>query len=71
MLGRRPGPVRDASSGYHLPRCVMLLRMAGMRAAACPPPPRRAWVWYWRLRECAALPYDAIVMGLRRLNRSA
>ncbi len=71
LLGRRPGPVQVASSGYHLPRCVMLLRMAGIRATACPPPQAGSWVWYWRLRECAALPYDAIVMGLRRLNGPA
>lgn len=68
LLATRPGPVRVASSGYHLPRCAMLMRMAGIRATTCPPPPSGAWVWYWCLRECAALPYDAVVMGLRRLQ---
>ena len=66
LLARRPGPVRVASSGYHLPRCVMLMRMAGIRATRCPPPPPGRFVWYWRLRECAALPYDAVAMGMRQ-----
>ncbi len=66
MLAGEAGPVRVASSGYHLPRCVMLMRLAGVRATACPPPPRGSWAWYWRLREGAALPYDAAVMAVRR-----
>ncbi len=67
LLGGWAGPVRLASSGYHQPRCMMLLRMAGVRARPCAPPPAGPWVWYWRLREGAALPYDAVVMGLRLL----
>lgn len=70
MLGGRPGPVRVASSGYHLPRCLLLMRLAGVRATRCPPPPSLGpWfsVWYWRLRECAALPVDAVLMLPRRL----
>ena len=66
MLPRDAGPVRAASSGYHLPRCLLLLRMAGVRASPCPPPPPGTWRWYWRLREAAALPYDAGLMALRR-----
>ena len=66
MLARDAGPVRAATSGYHLPRCLLLLRMAGVRASACKPPPSGAWRWYWRLREAAALPYDAVLMALRR-----
>ncbi len=66
LLTGRSGPVRVATSGYHLPRCLMLLRMAGVRATGCPPPPRPAWAWYWRLRECAALPYDAVAMLAQR-----
>jgi vancomycin permeability regulator SanA len=59
--------VYACSSAYHLPRCLMLLRLAGIRAHACPPPPVPAatsqWVrWYWRLREMPALPYDALLM---------
>ncbi len=52
--------VRIASSGYHLPRCRMLLRMAGVRATPCPPPPAQDRRWYWRLRESVALPVDAV-----------
>ncbi len=64
-------PVFAASSGYHLPRCVLLLRAFGVRASAAGPP----WVpagsrWgarcYWWLREAAALPYDAVLALLVR-----
>ncbi len=69
------GPVRVATSAYHLPRCLMLCRLAGIPARACPPPPepasRRFWRrWYWRLRELPALPYDALlVLALRLAGR--
>jgi uncharacterized SAM-binding protein YcdF (DUF218 family) len=64
---RPHGVVYAASCAYHLPRCVMLLRMAGLRTRRCPPP---AWpdatarrrVWYWRIREAVALPVDMIAM---------
>ena len=68
LLAGESGPVRACSSGYHLPRCVMLLRLAGIRAAPCPAPPQPAWAWYWRLREAAALPYDALLMVGRRIR---
>ena len=60
LLTGEGGPVRIASSGYHLPRCRMLLRMAGVRATACPPPAAQDRRWYWRLREAVALPVDAL-----------
>jgi uncharacterized SAM-binding protein YcdF (DUF218 family) len=69
------GPVYVATSAYHLPRCVLLLRLAGLAARACPPPPHPAARrfgprWYWRLREALALPYDAaLVMWLRVAGR--
>ena len=66
LLAGCPGPVRLASSFYHLPRCLMLMRMAGVRATTCPAPPPGKWVWYWRLRECMALPYDAVAMIIAR-----
>ncbi len=71
LLAGRPGPVFAATSGYHLPRCVLLLRLAGLDAHACPPPIRRASTrrikrWYWRLREVAALPVDAVLMVWER-----
>ncbi len=60
------GPVWAASSGYHLPRCVTLLWLAGMPARAVPPhgPDAAGWRarWRWRLREVPALPYDAALM---------
>ena len=62
------GPVRIASSGYHLPRCLVLMRMAGVRATRCPPPPPPVWPWYWRLREAVALPYDAALMAWQRVR---
>ncbi len=63
------GPVFAASSGYHLPRCRLLLRLAGFEARPVPPPrPAAAWRqrWYWRLREVPAIPYDAALMLLAR-----
>ena len=63
------------TSAYHLPRCLVLLRLAGVKARACPPPPVPAatsqWRrWYWRLRETPALPYDALLMlWLRVMGR--
>jgi uncharacterized SAM-binding protein YcdF (DUF218 family) len=64
---RDQSPIYACTSAYHLPRCLVLLRLAGVRARPCPPPPVPAaaslWVrWYWRLRETPALPYDALLM---------
>jgi uncharacterized SAM-binding protein YcdF (DUF218 family) len=66
-LVRGRSPVYACSSAYHLPRCLLLLRLAGIPARACPPPLVPAatsqWRrWYWRLREMPALPYDALLM---------
>jgi uncharacterized SAM-binding protein YcdF (DUF218 family) len=60
-------PVYACTSAYHLPRCLILLRLAGIPARPCPPPlvPAAAswWLrWYWRLRETPALPYDTLLM---------
>ncbi|CAH2600451.1 YdcF family protein [Rhodovastum atsumiense] len=69
------GPVFAATSAYHLPRCVLLLRLAGLPAHGCPPPPWPAATrfrtrWYWRLRELPALPWDAaLVLWLRASRR--
>ncbi len=68
---RLTAPVFAATSGYHLPRCLVLLRIAGVAARACPPPPAQAdlWQrWYWRLREAPAIPYDAGLGLLLRLR---
>jgi vancomycin permeability regulator SanA len=63
------------SSAYHLPRCLLLMRLAGLRPRACPPPPvpaatSRLLRWFWRLREAPAIPYDAMLMlWLRAVRR--
>jgi uncharacterized SAM-binding protein YcdF (DUF218 family) len=64
---RGRSPVYACSSAYHLPRCLVLLRLAGIAARPCPPPTVPAatgqWLrWYWRLRETPALPYDVLLM---------
>lgn len=65
LLADHAGPVCAASSGYHLPRCVLLLRLAGFTAHACPvgvPPTRDwRWRWFWRAKECVSLPWDAFL----------
>lgn len=71
MRGHR-GPVFAATSAYHLPRCLLLLRLAGLRACACPPPRVPAAStslrrWCWRLREVPAVPLDAGLLVFRRL----
>jgi uncharacterized SAM-binding protein YcdF (DUF218 family) len=68
LLQGRPGPVMVATSGYHLPRCRMLLRRYGIVTRPCPPPPTsQRWRtrWFWRLREALAIPVD-LVLALRR-----
>lgn len=75
MLRGHAGPVYAATSAYHLPRCVLLLRLAGLPAQRCPPPPVPAARsvpirWYWRLREVPALPLDAaMALALRLTGR--
>ena len=69
--GRLCGPVFAASSLYHLPRCVILLRLLGVPArAAVPPVVRAATHWwrrcYWWLREMLALPYDVALVLIGR-----
>lgn len=70
LRGRR-SRVYAATSTYHLARCVLLLRIAGLHARPARPPPFPAARsfrkrWYWRLREAAAVPFDAaILLGLR------
>ena len=72
LLRGHAGPVFAVSSGYHLPRCVVLLRLYGLPARAAPPPEashRWSERWWWRAREAAALPYDATLAGWERLRR--
>lgn len=70
---RIAAPVFVASSLYHLPRCVLLLRLLGVPARAAVPPavPAASRWWrrcYWWLREVPALPYDAALALLLRLH---
>ncbi len=63
------GPVYAATSAYHLPRCVLLLRLAGLAARPCPPPRVPAATsplkrWRWRLREVAAVPWDVLMLAV-------
>jgi uncharacterized SAM-binding protein YcdF (DUF218 family) len=72
LLRDAPGPVFVATHRYHLPRTLLLFRLAGRTARAVPPPPgpaARASLsrWRWRLREIPALPYDALLMAWWRL----
>jgi uncharacterized SAM-binding protein YcdF (DUF218 family) len=72
LLAGHRGTVYAASSAYHLPRCVVLLWLAGLPARAAPPPrvpAAQTWRrrWYWRLREAAALPYDVVLLLVLRL----
>jgi uncharacterized SAM-binding protein YcdF (DUF218 family) len=67
------GAVYLVTSAYHLPRCRLLMRLAGHPALACPPPQAPASArfllrWYWRMREIPAVPYDAGLMIWRRLR---
>jgi uncharacterized SAM-binding protein YcdF (DUF218 family) len=66
-------PVFAASSLYHLPRCLLILRLLGVRAHAAVPPivPAATRWWrrcYWWLREVPALPYDAALALAVRLR---
>ena len=66
-------PVFAASSLYHLPRCLLLLRLLGVPARpAVPPVVRAARHWWnrpwWWMREVPALPYDAALALLLRLR---
>ena len=67
------GRVYAATNAYHLLRCVLLLRLAGLDAHACPPPAGPAarslcTRWFWRLREVLALPIDTVLMLALRLR---
>ena len=69
------GPVFAASSLYHLPRCLLLLRLMGVPARPAIPPlvsaGTRWWLrCYWWLREVPAVPYDCLLAILSRIRRS-
>jgi uncharacterized SAM-binding protein YcdF (DUF218 family) len=71
---RVDAPVFVASSQYHLPRCLLLLNLLGVRARAAVPPvvPAATHWWrrsYWWLREIPAIAYDAALALLWRIRR--
>ena len=72
---KHAGPVFAATSAYHLPRCLLLLRLQGLAAKPVPPPARPASQqflrrWRWRLREVPALPWDVLLLlGQRVIDR--
>ncbi len=72
MLRGHDGAVFAATSAYHLPRCLLLLRLAGVPARPVPPPAepasrRPSRRWRWRLREVPALPWDVLLLLWGRL----
>jgi uncharacterized SAM-binding protein YcdF (DUF218 family) len=64
---RTPGRVVVCTSGFHQPRCRLLLRMLGYASEGVPMPPERAamgmrgWLYYV-LRECAATVWDVVLL---------
>lgn len=68
--------VTVCSSPYHNFRCQMLLRMLGIPARRGRMPSDRPalglgkWLYYW-VREAAAIPWDALQMGLHLFRRRA
>lgn len=70
LLRGRAGCVLAVSHAHHLPRCLLLLRLAGLPArwgAAAEAGAVGVGSWAWqRLREVPALPWDALLMLLRR-----
>ena len=74
LLRGAKGPVYAATSAYHMPRCVLLLGLAGLDAHRSPPSigpasSRMLRCWWWRLRELPALPLDGALMTLMRLSK--
>jgi uncharacterized SAM-binding protein YcdF (DUF218 family) len=64
-------PVFVATSRYHLPRCLLLLTMAGLDVRACAAPRQPSTTpffrrCYRRLREIPALPYDGMLILWQR-----
>ncbi len=65
------GTVYVCTDRYHIPRCRMLFRLAGVPTRAVPTPPEREDVpreqrrWN-HFREAAAIPYDFVAMLFTR-----
>ena len=68
------GLVVPCTSGYHLLRCRLLFRMLGYRVRTWPMPadrPHIGWLKWTRYvaKEALAIPYDTVLLGLRRMLR--
>lgn len=73
LLGPERRRVYVATSAYHMARCVILLRLAGVRARpgrATGTAASRRWSkrWYWRLREIPAIPVDGVLVITMRVR---
>ena len=71
---KRLGTVYVCTDRYHIPRCRMLFRLAGVPTRAVPTPPEREDVPLRQrrrnhLREAAATPYDFVAMLFTRVTR--
>ncbi|MDT7950105.1 MAG: YdcF family protein [Acetobacteraceae bacterium] len=67
-------PAYVATSAYHMPRCVLLLRLAGVRArpgrtTGMAASKRWSKRWFWRLRELPAVPIDSMLLVAWRLRQ--
>jgi len=75
LLAAAQGPVFAATSRFHMPRCVLLLHLAGIAARPVPigaSTERHFWRrWYWRLREVPAMAWDVALLGWWRLRRAS
>jgi uncharacterized SAM-binding protein YcdF (DUF218 family) len=74
LLRGAKGPVYAATSAYHMPRCVLLLGIAGLDAHRSPPSigPASSQLlrrWWWRIREIPALPLDGLLMTWFRFRK--
>jgi len=77
ILRRRQdiGLLVPCSSGYHNPRCALLFRMLGYRVRVGRMPPDLPHLgplkWgVYVMKECIALPYDALLLLLRLVTRT-
>ena len=73
LIGPERRSVYVATSAYHMARCVVLLRLAGVRARpgqTTGMAASRRWSrrWYWRLREIPALPVDGVLILAMRVR---
>jgi vancomycin permeability regulator SanA len=70
------GQVWVCTSAFHAPRCRLLMRLQGVSTGIVHVPPAETlfarWSgFYWVLRECLALPWDAALLLARRRDHGA